>query len=247
MITFDQVSKAYPTPKGVRTILKDVSFTLEKSCKLGILGVNGAGKSTLINLMSGAQQPSAGRITRGGRLSWPLGFAGGFNGSLSGLENCLFVARIYGRNEKEVAAYVADFSELGDHFYLPVKSYSSGMRARLSFGLSLAFDFDYYLIDEVIAVGDARFRAKCQVALQDIHARAGVILVSHSPELLKEHCSQIAVVHDKKVRLFPDYNEGWAFYKSILGKGVTGPALPGSAIPVDDISNMMVNDAAAFA
>lgn len=244
MIVFDQVTKSYRTPKGVRTILDDVSFTLERSCKLGILGVNGAGKSTLVNLMSGAQSPTSGKISRAGRLSWPLGFAGGFNGSLSGLENCLFVARIYGRNEKEVAAYVADFSELGDHFYLPVKNYSSGMRARLSFGLSLAFDFDYYLIDEVIAVGDARFRAKCQAALQDIHAKAGVILVSHSPELLKEHCRQIAVVHDKKVRLFDDYEDGWSHYKSIVTKGRPNLILTDAMAPVDSSTHMMVNDVA---
>lgn len=216
MIAFENVTKSYPTPKGVHTILEDVSFTLPAGSKLGVLGLNGAGKSTLINLMSGAQPPTRGTIIREGRISWPLGFSGGFNGSLSGLENCLFVARIYGRDEQEVADFVEDFTELGVHFRLPVRGYSSGMRARLSFGLSLAFDFDYYLIDEMIAVGDARFREKSRHALQDIHARAGVILVSHSAGLIREHCKTVCVVHDKAVTFYDDIKEGYSAYKAIV-------------------------------
>lgn len=216
MIVLDSVTKSYPTPQGVKTVLDDVSITLPARCKLGILGLNGAGKSTLLDLISGAQLPTRGTVRRQGRISWPLGFAGGFNGRLSGLENCLFVSRIYGRNEKEIAAYVADFAELGRDFYLPVRSYSSGMRARLSFGLSLAFDFDYYLIDEVIAVGDARFQEKCRAALQNIHSRAGILMVSHARSLLRAYCENILVVHDKKLHFYESRREGYRFYKSLV-------------------------------
>lgn len=216
MITFDNVTKSYPTPKGHHVVLKNLSFQIEKSCRLGIMGLNGAGKSTLINLISGAILPTSGSVRRDGRISWPLGFAGGFNGSLSGLENCLFVARIYGRSERKIAAYVEEFSELGEHFHLPVKGYSSGMRARLAFGLSLAFDFDYYLIDEVIAVGDTRFRDKCHKALTEVQSRAGIIIVSHNKSLIKKYCETIAVVHDKNIQLFGDKKTGYGFYKSIV-------------------------------
>ncbi len=222
MIAFENVTQRYQTPKGMHTVLQDLSFTIPRGAKLGILGLNGAGKSTLLNLISGAQLPSAGRIRRQGVVSWPLGFAGGFNGSLSGLDNCLFVSRIYGQDEKSVAAFVADFAGLGEHFYLPVRSYSSGMRARLSFGLSLAFSFDFYLIDEIIAVGDMRFRKKCHDALLRLKASAGLILVSHSVPMVKEYCTSLAVVHDKRIRFFDDMKDGFRYYKS-LG---AAPGLP---------------------
>lgn len=241
MIVFDSVTQAYNTKKGIHTILENLTFTIPAGCKMGILGINGAGKSTLLNLISGAQLPSKGRILREGRVSWPLGFAGGFNGDLSGLENCLFVSRIYGRDEKEVADYVTEFSELGEHFHLPVRSYSSGMRARLSFGLSLAFDFDFYLIDEVIAVGDVRFRAKCRTALQEVHKRAGVILVSHSASLLREHCECLAVVHDKNVHFFDTIDDGIEFYKQLLRPDIA------STLDDADPYNRTVTDVASFA
>lgn len=241
MIVFDNVTQAYNTKKGIHTILENLTFTIPAGCKMGILGINGAGKSTLLNLISGAQLPSKGQIIRQGRVSWPLGFAGGFNSDLSGLENCLFVSRIYGRDEKEVTNYVAEFSELGEHFYLPVKSYSSGMRARLSFGLSLAFDFDFYLIDEVIAVGDVRFRAKCRTALQEVHKRAGVILVSHSVSLLREHCECLTVVHDKNVHFFDTIDDGIEFYKQLLRPDIA------STLDDADQYNRTVTDVASFA
>jgi capsular polysaccharide transport system ATP-binding protein len=218
MIVFENVSQEYPTPKGVRTVLDNLSFALPERCKLGILGLNGAGKSTLVNLISGAQLPARGRIIRTSRISWPLGFAGGFNGSLSGIENCLFAARIYGQDERKIIDYVTEFSELGQHLQLPVKAYSSGMRARLSFGLSLAFDFDYYLIDEVIAVGDARFRVKCKTALETKLKHAGIVLVSHAMSTIQEYCTSLALVHDRKVQFFDDMEEGFKAYSALTGQ-----------------------------
>lgn len=213
MIRFEQVYKGFRTPRGMHPVLEDVSFTLDACQKMGMMGSNGAGKSTLLSLISGAQFPDKGRITRAARFSWPLGFSGGMNGSLTGRENCLFVARIYGRNVREVIDFVADFSELGRHFTLPVRGYSSGMRARLAFALSMAFDFDYYLIDEVLAVGDVGFQEKCKRAFREKHPNAGMILVSHSQDLIAEYCDRVAILHNRAIHFFDDLQEGFGFYR----------------------------------
>ncbi len=215
MIIFEHINKSYRTPKGIHRVLEDVSFTIPSHQKIGIMGSNGAGKSTLLNLISGSQTPDSGRITRFERMSWPLGFSGGMNASLTGLENCTFVARIYGRSEREVIAYVRDFSELGRHFNLPVRTYSSGMRARLAFGLSMAFDFGCYLIDEIISVGDFGFQEKCRAAFRERHSRAGLILVSHSPELIAEYCDKIAIMHHRALHFFDDLQKGFDFYNDV--------------------------------
>jgi capsular polysaccharide transport system ATP-binding protein len=166
---------------------------------VGILGNNGAGKSTLLRILGGAEQPDAGHLNRSGRVSWPIGFSGGFNGSLSGEENCRFVARIYGADLDEVVAYAEGFAEIGDYFRMPVRTYSSGMRARLAFGLSMAIDFDTYLVDEVTAVGDRRFQEKCRAEFAARRTRSSVIVVSHQIGTIRDYCDLFCVLRDGRL------------------------------------------------
>lgn len=188
MIDLIDVSKAY-TLKGVRKpILNRLTYRFPRDRNVAIAGPNGAGKSTLMRLIAGAELPDAGQINREGRTSWPLGFAGGFNGSMTGIENVRFVSRIYGEHTADVLDYVRSFSELGASLNLPIRSYSNGMKARLAFGLSMAIDFDCYLIDEITAVGDEAFRAKSQQVFETKLARSQIIMISHSSETLKAYC-----------------------------------------------------------
>jgi len=188
MIELINVSKSYKL-KGVRkTILEDLSFKFPHKRNVAIMGNNGAGKSTLMRLIAGTELPDSGRIYRSAMVSWPLGFAGGFNGSMTGLENVRFVARIYGRDTEAVIDYVEEFAELGPSLKLPIKTYSSGMRARLAFGLSMAIDFDYYLIDEITAVGDENFKRKSQQAFKEKLSESQIIMISHSASAIKTYC-----------------------------------------------------------
>jgi len=190
MIQLQEVTKTYRTRGGMNTVLSGVSFTVERGERLGILGRNGAGKSTLIRIISGAEMPTTGTVTRTMKVSWPLAFSGGFHGGLSGLDNLRFICRIYGVDVQDKREFLEDFSELGKYLMEPVKTYSSGMRARLAFGISLAIDFDCYLIDEIVAVGDERFRAKCEVELFQKRRDKTYIIVSHSPTYMRKHCSR---------------------------------------------------------
>ena len=133
--------------------------------KVGFLGRNGAGKSTLIRLIGGVEAPTSGEVVRTSSVSWPIAFGGAFQSSLSGMDNLRFIARIYNADVDYVSDYVRDFAELGEYIYEPIKKYSAGMRARLAFALSMAIEFDCFLIDEVIAVGDSRFQEKCKTEL----------------------------------------------------------------------------------
>jgi capsular polysaccharide transport system ATP-binding protein len=188
MIELTDIYKAY-TLKGIRKVIfENLNFRFEKGRNIAIMGPNGAGKSTLLRLIAGTEQSDRGRISRNVRVSWPLGFAGGFNGSMTGLENVRFVSRIYGQDTEWVIDYVEAFSELGKSMRLPIKTYSSGMKARLAFGLSMAIDFDCYLIDEITAVGDANFRRKSKAALEQKLDHSRIIMVSHSQETIKSYC-----------------------------------------------------------
>jgi capsular polysaccharide transport system ATP-binding protein len=195
MIRLDRVSKRYRVRGGIRTVLDDVSVTFPTGRNVGILGRNGAGKSTLIRLIAGAEHPDSGRITRDVRVSWPLGFGGAFQGSMSGRDNVRFISRIYGANWREVLDAVEDFAELGPYLDMPLSTYSSGMRARLSLGLSLAIDFDCYLVDELPGVADARLRARYEEIMKTRRARSSMILVSHSPAAIKAQCDLAAILH----------------------------------------------------
>ena len=162
MIELQHICKSYPIKDGKHVVLDDVNLRMEEGRNIAILGLNGAGKSTLIRIIGGAEAPDSGRIIRTSRVSWPIGFAGGFHGSLTGRENLRFVSRIYGADIKAVTRYVEEFAELGPYLDMPIKTYSSGMKSKLAFGLSMAIRFDFYLIDEAFSVGDAPFRVKAE-------------------------------------------------------------------------------------
>ncbi len=188
MIELVNISKAYSL-KGVRKVIfENLDFRFQQGRNIAIMGRNGVGKSTLMRLIAGAEQPDSGRIRRNVKVSWPIGFSGGFNGSMTGLENVRFVSRIYGQDTEAVIDYVYEFSELGKSMRLPIKTYSNGMRARLAFGLSMAIDFDCYLIDEVVSVGDANFQIKSKQALNQKLDHARIIMASHSAQLVKTYC-----------------------------------------------------------
>ena len=184
-----------------------------------MLGLNGSGKTTLLRMIGGIDYPNEGAIDITGSISWPLGLSGGTQNSLSGRENASFVCRVYGQNAEaieEKLAFILDFSELGDYFDLPVKTYSSGMRSKLMFAMSMAFDFDIYLIDEITAVGDARFRAKSQQALLDKRKRSNYIMVSHNVNDLIKDSDNLLVLGRGDVQLFSDTAQGLAYYKEIV-------------------------------
>lgn len=216
MISVEHVSKRYPTRSGWRDVLKDVSFTLSKGEKVGILGRNGAGKSTLIRLVSGVEPPTTGEIKRTMSISWPLAFSGAFQGSLTGMDNLRFICRIYDVDMDYVRDFTEDFSELGQYLYEPVKRYSSGMRARLAFALSLAVEFDCYLIDEVIAVGDSRFADKCKYELFERRKDRSIILVSHSYGAMKQYCDNAMVLDAGRMYHFDNMDAAYQHYNALL-------------------------------
>ena len=212
MIHIENVTKHYGTRHGLVTVLDDVNLTIRPGEKVGILGRNGAGKSTLVRLISGAERPSGGRIRRDMSVSWPLAFSGAFQGSLSGLDNLRFICRVYGVTTEDKIAFVQEFSELGRYLREPVKSYSSGMQARLAFAISMVVEFDCFLIDEIVAVGDARFHEKCRVELFEKRKDRALILVSHNVAYVREHCHRAAVLTKGKLTAFDQVDEAFAFY-----------------------------------
>ncbi len=202
MITVKNITKYYKTRKGPRLVLDDVSFSLQKGQKLGILGCNGAGKSTLIRIVGGIEKPTSGTIVKHMSISWPLAFQGGFSGGMTALDNLRFICRIYNVPFDEALPRVEKFSELGFYLREPVATYSSGMRARLAFAISMAVDFDCYLIDEVSAVGDRRFNEKFKNELFDAKRNSSIIMVSHFYGVIKEYCDIVAVLNNGKFLLF---------------------------------------------
>jgi capsular polysaccharide transport system ATP-binding protein len=214
MIELRNVTKAYLTHAGPNVVLDHLSMTFPARESIGILGRNGAGKSTLLRIISGVEKPDAGQVSRLGRVSWPIGFSGGFSPALSGEENCRFVARIYGEDVDRVVGYAREFAELGQYFFEPVRTYSSGMRARLAFGVSMAVDFDIYLVDEVTAVGDQAFQDKCRRAFLERQERSSVIIVSHSLGTIRSYCKRCAVLRNGKLQLFDSITEASQAYEA---------------------------------
>ncbi|WP_423391618.1 ABC transporter ATP-binding protein [Burkholderia sp. LMG 21824] len=212
MIILNDIVKTYHTRSGNRNVLGGVNLRVAKGEKVGILGRNGAGKSTLIRLISGAELPTSGSIHRGISISWPLAFGGAFQGSLSGLDNVRFICRVYGAPIQPAIDFVEEFSELGIYLKEPVKTYSSGMRARLAFAISLGVEFDCFLIDEIVAVGDSRFHQKCHVELFEKRQDRAMIIVSHSPQYIREHCSRATVLDNGKLHDFDSVDEALHHY-----------------------------------
>lgn len=216
MIRVVDLSKAYRTSRGWNSVLENINLEIPPGLRLGILGRNGAGKSTLINLLGGVDVPDSGKIERSMSMSWPLAFSGAFQGSLTGLDNLRFICRIYDKDIESVLPFVKEFAELDKYFYEPVKSYSAGMRARLAFALSMAIDFDCYLIDEVLAVGDGRFLNRCREELLVKRRDRAMVLVSHQASTVREVCDRASVLHDKKLHHFDDMDEAYEFYEELL-------------------------------
>ena len=212
MIRMERINKSYPTRSGPVHVLRDVNLTVRPGERVGILGRNGAGKSTLIRLMSGAELPTSGSVRRGMSVSWPLAFGGAFQGSLTGYDNLRFICRIYGVDPENKIGFVEDFSELGLYLREPVKTYSSGMRARLAFAISMVIEFDCFLIDEIVSVGDARFHEKCHHELFERRGDRAMIIVSHDPLYIREHCTRASVLSAGRLYHAASLDEAFAFY-----------------------------------
>lgn len=215
MIRFQDVFKFYRTQKTLKIVLDHISFRLDKGVSYGIMGINGAGKSTLMRLIAGTEMPNSGRILREARVSWPLGFAGGLHPSLTGRENIQFVARVYRQDIRKAVRFVEDFSELGPFIDAPFGTYSSGMQQRLAFGLSMAIDFDCYLIDEVMAVGDSRFQQRCRDEFNKRKQYSDMIMISHSIELVQMYCDRGIVLADGKMYFFDSVSDAVEMYKQL--------------------------------
>ena len=216
MISFRNVSKSYRFSGGLKPIVTNLTLDFPSDKNVAIVGRNGAGKSTLLRIISGALPPDRGQIIRKGRISWPMGFAGGLHPALTGRQNARFIARIYGLNTEETVHFVDDFSELGGFLDMPLNTYSSGMKARLSFAISLAARFDCYLIDEITEVGDAVFREKCRRAFHEHMKTAQRIVVAHSEPTLRSLCNSGLVLIDGVARFFEDLEEALELYRASL-------------------------------
>ncbi|NIG18556.1 ABC transporter ATP-binding protein [Pantoea sp. Al-1710] len=217
MIKIENLTKSYRTPQGRHYVFKDLNIEIPSGKSVALIGRNGAGKSTLLRMIGGIDRPDSGLITTDKTISWPVGLSGGFQGSLTGRENVKFVARLYSRKDElqEKVAYVEEFAELGKYFDMPIKSYSSGMKSRLGFGLSMAFRFDYYLVDEITAVGDARFKKKCSNIFKNKSLESNLLMVSHSLDSLKEFCDVALLFQDNNILSFYEsIDEAIKAYKS---------------------------------
>jgi len=215
MISCENLSKRYPMGSGHKQVFKNLNLRINPGERIGLLGRNGAGKTTLIKLIGGVEMPTSGKVRREMSVSWPLGFGGGFQGSLTGYDNARFIARIYGMEYDEIRDFVEDFSQLGTQLKMPVKTYSSGMKARLAFALSLTIEFACYLIDEVIVVGDADFQRKCHFELFDKRGDRALVVASHSPDLIREFCDRAVIIHEGSGRMYSDVNEALEVYSTL--------------------------------
>lgn len=215
MIRFENVSKSYKIHGGLKRVFNNLNFVINRGDAIGICGANGAGKSTLMRMLAGVEPATSGLVTRTMTTSWPIGYGGAFQPNLTGADNTRFIARIYDRNEHELLRKVEDFAELGPYLYQPVRTYSSGMSARLAFGISLTISFDCYLIDEVTSAGDARFRAKSESALMERRDHGALIMISHDPGTLQHYCTKGAVLYGGALTLFDSVSEACEVHYSL--------------------------------
>lgn len=219
MIEIKNLTKSYLNHKtGRHYVFKNLSFVIPSGRNLAIIGKNGSGKSTLMNILSGVDAPDSGQIISDKRISWPVGLSGGFQGSLTGRQNAQFVARVQGfkgEDLHEKVRFVEEFAEIGRYFDSPANTYSSGMRSRVAFGISLAFDFDYYLVDEAMSVGDAHFKRKARAAFEAKVGKANIIMVTHSMSQVKDMCDLVLVLEKGQVHYFDDIAAGIDYYNTL--------------------------------
>ena len=216
MIVLQNLSKYYDAPTGRVWTAKDISVVFPTGQSVALLGRNGAGKSTLLRMIAGASRPNAGQVLSDGRISYPVGLASAMHPDLTGAQNVKFVARIYGADTRDVLDFVDGFSDLGSQLHQPVRQYSSGMKARLAFGINMALDFDTYLIDEVTGAGDKSFVEKSRAVFASRMSGASAIFVSHSMPMLRRMCSAGAVLHDSQLEYFDDLEAAIARHEGLL-------------------------------
>jgi capsular polysaccharide transport system ATP-binding protein len=214
MIRFQNLTKRFVVQGYAKTVMQDVSLTIPSKTSVALLGRNGAGKSTLLKMIAGTIDPTSGEILSTGTISWPVGFAGSFHPDMTGAQNTKFVARVYGVDTQALTDFVEEFAELGDHFRQPFRSYSSGMRSRLAFGVSMGIKFDTYLVDEVTAVGDAAFKKKAGAMFQDRMSDAGAVFVSHSMPQIRQMCDAGIVLEGGHTTYFDDIDAAIAQHEA---------------------------------
>lgn len=217
MIKFENLTKSFWTRDGPKFVARNINMTFPSGRSVGLLGRNGAGKSTLMQMIGGTVKPDEGTIHIKGSMSWPVGFAGSFHRDLTGQQNTRFIARVYGVDTDELLDFVEDFAELGAHYYLPVRSYSSGMKSRLAFGISIGIPFDTYLVDEVTSVGDAAFRRKSRLVFEERMREAGAVVVSHAMTDMRLLCDAGAVLEDGVLTFYEDIEEAIAQHQENMG------------------------------
>jgi len=218
MIELHNVTKYFKSNRGRKYIMRNINLTIPSGVNVGILGRNGAGKSTMMRMLGQIEFPNKGKIVSSNSFSWPLALSTSFVPGMTGRANVKFVCKLYGKSDEEVKSiieYVKEFSELANYFDMPISSYSSGMRSRLSFGLSLSFDFDYLLIDETLSTGDARFKGKATKALQEKIEKCNVLLVGHQMKILQDICHAGIVLNDGNAYYFDNINDAVNVYEDI--------------------------------
>jgi capsular polysaccharide transport system ATP-binding protein len=216
MIRFENISKGFWVRGKYTPIIRNLNLTLPSNQSLALLGRNGAGKSTLLSMVAGTLRPDSGNIYSDGTISFTVGYAGSFHGDMTGAQNTRFVARIYGVDSDELADFVEDFAEIGSHFHMPLRTYSSGMKARLAFGVSMGIPFDTYLIDEATATGDAKFRAKSRVVFKQRMSQSSAIMVSHSMTDIRAFCDTGVVLNNGQIEIFDDIEAAIKRHKEIM-------------------------------
>ena len=218
MIRLENLTKSFIVQGERRVVIDNLDLTLPSGKSLALLGRNGAGKSTLMQLIAGSMRPDSGRVVSDGTISWPVGFGGSFHNDLTGVQNTRFIARIYGVDTDELTDFVADFAELGKFFYEPIRTYSSGMKSRLAFGVSMGIHFDTYLVDEITAVGDAAFKQKSKRFFIDRMKTSGAIFVSHSMPELRDFCDSGVVLDHGRMTYFDDVKDAIKYHEALMKK-----------------------------
>lgn len=218
MVRLENLTKIYTTEGQRKVVADNLNVVFPSGRSVALLGRNGAGKSTLLSIIAGTINPTSGRVVSDGTISWPVGFSGSFHGDLTGAQNTRFVARVYGVDTEALLDFVEDFAELGQHFHLPFRTYSSGMKSRLAFGISMGIRFDTYLVDEITAVGDARFKKKSDILFRDRMARSGAIYVAHSMSAVRSLCQHAAVLENGQLTWYDDVAEGIAHHERNMAR-----------------------------